>query len=103
MRFTCAALAVAAALLGGGQAYAGTPNDDQDADLPQAGVFLEGIGVDERAGVFYVSATNQNGAIYRGSIRLGDQVLELWQPPREGDNGRGIDVDSAGRVYVAGG
>ena len=32
-----------------------------------------------------------------------DQVLELWQPPRAGNNGRGIDVDDAGRVYVAGG
>jgi hypothetical protein len=53
--------------------------------------------------VFYVSATNQSGAIYRGSTRRGDQILELWQPPREGDNGRGIDVDGAGRIYVAGG
>ena len=30
-------------------------------------------------------------------------MLELWQPPTEGNNGRGIDVDRAGRVYVAGG
>lgn len=30
-------------------------------------------------------------------------MLELWQPPRAGDNGRGIDVDRLGRVYVAGG
>src|SRR5215218_4119039 len=103
MRLMCAALATAAVLLGGGQAYAGPPDSDQDADLPQAGVFLEGIGVDERAGVFYVSATNQSGALYRGSTRRGDQVLELWQPPRAGNNGRGIDVDDSGRVYVAGG
>src|SRR3954447_238595 len=103
MRLMCAALATAAVLLGGGHAYAGPPDRDQGADLPQAGVFLEGIGGDERAGVFYVSATNQSGALYRGSIRRGDQVLELWQPPRTGDNGRGIDVDDSGRVYVAGG
>ena len=103
MRLMCAALATAAVLLGSGQAYAGPPERDQDADLPQAGVFLEGIGVDERSGVFYVSATNQSGALYRGSTGRGDQVLELWQPPRAGDNGRGIDVDDAGRVYVAGG
>jgi sugar lactone lactonase YvrE len=103
MRFICATVATVAALLVGAQAHAGPPNSDQDADLPQAGVFLEGIGVDERAGVFYVSATNQSGAIYRGFVRRGDQVLELWQAPRAGDNGRGIDTDQAGRVYVAGG
>jgi hypothetical protein len=95
--------AMAAALLVSATASAGSPHRDRDADLPQPGVFLEGIGVDKRAGVFYVSATNQNGALYRGSTRRGDQVLELWQPPRAGDNGRGIDVDRAGRVYVAGG
>src|SRR5262245_40112892 len=82
---------------------AGAAPRDRDADLPAAGIFLEGIGVDKRAGVFYVSATNQSGALYRGSSRTGDQVLELWQPPRAGDNGRGIDVDRHGRVYVAGG
>jgi Response regulator receiver domain len=101
LSWVCAA--VAAALLGGAAASLGSPSGDRDADLPQAGVFLEGIGVDTRAGVYYVSATNQSGALYRGSTRAGDQVLELWQPPRAGDNGRGIDVDRTGRVYVAGG
>jgi len=103
LRRICAAVATAAALVGAAPASAGSPRRDRDADLPQAGVFLEGIGVDRRAGVFYVSATNQSGALYRGSTRRRDQVLELWQPPRTGDNGRGIDVDRAGRVYVAGG
>ena len=103
LRLTCAAVATVVALLGGATANAGPRERDRDADLPQAGVFLEGIGVDKRAGVFYVSATNQSGAIYRGSTRRKDQVLELWQPPRAGDNGRGIAVDRLGRVYVAGG
>ena len=76
---------------------------DRDADLPEAGVFIEGIGVDERAGLFYVSATNRDGTIYRGRVGARDQVLEVWQPPTVGDNGRGIDVDREGRVYVAGG
>ena len=84
-------------------ASAGSPPRDRDADLPQAGVFIEGIGVDDRAGMFYVSATNQSGTIYRGRTHKGDHVLEVWQPPRAGDNGRGIDVDRWGRVYVAGG
>jgi sugar lactone lactonase YvrE len=96
---TVAVIALGAAASPTASAAAG----DRDADLPQAGVFLEGIGVDDRAGVFYVSATNQSGALYRGDTRKRDQVLELWQPPTSGDNGRGIDVDRAGRVYVAGG
>lgn len=70
-------------------------------DLPEAGVFLEGIGVDRRADLVYVSATNRDGTIYRG--RAGSGRLEVWVPPRAGDNGRGIDVDDRGRVFVAGG
>ena len=96
---TVAAIALGAAA----SPTAGAAAGDRDADLPQAGVFLEGIGVDHRAGVFYVSATNQSGTLYRGDTRKRDQVLEVWQPPTAGDNGRGIDVDRAGRVYVAGG
>ena len=103
LRWVIVMAATAIAVFGTAPAAAGQPKGDRDADLPQAGVFLEGIGVDDRAGVFYVSATNQSGALYRGSTRAGDQVLELWQAPRAGDNGRGIDVDRQGRVYVAGG
>ena len=103
LRLIAASIALTAALSAGAPASAGSASGDRNADLPQAGVFIEGIGVDQRAGVFYVSATNQNGAIYRGRTHARDQVLELWQPPRAGDNGRGIDVDRAGRVYVAGG
>ena len=76
---------------------------DRDFDLPQAGVYIEGIGVDERAGVFYVSATNQSGTIYRGDLASRDHTLTVWQPPTAGNDGRGIEVDRAGRVFVAGG
>ena len=76
---------------------------DRDFDLPQAGVYIEGIGVDEHAGVFYVSATNQSGTIYRGRLCARERKLEVWQPPTAGNDGRGIEVDRAGRVFVAGG
>ena len=83
-----------------GSAVADSPRE-QAYDLPESGAFLEGIGVDQKRGAFYVSATNRDGTIYRGE--LGQQQLELWVGPRAGNNGRGIDVDEAGRVYVAGG
>lgn len=72
-------------------------------DLPSAGVLLEGIGYDERGGTVYVSGVNDGGRIYRGN--LDEETLEVWQPG--GVDGRttarGIDVDDAGRVFVAGG
>lgn len=74
---------------------------DNTYDLPESGVFLEGIGVDQRAGFIYVSATNRNGTIYRG--RIGSGQLQVWQGPQPGNDGRGITTDRAGRVYVAGG
>ena len=82
-------------------AVSGAEAKDVNYDLPENGVFLEGIGLDQATHTIYVSATNRDGTIYRG--RVGDERLEVWQGPRAGDNGRGIDVDGAGRVYVAGG
>jgi len=92
-----ATLAVLTSVLGTSTAQA----EDVGYDLPEAGVFLEGIGLDDATKTIYVSATNRDGTIYRG--RVGDERLTVWQGPRPGDNGRGIDVDGAGRVYVAGG
>lgn len=72
-------------------------------DLPAAGILLEGIGYDPQREIFYVSGVNDGGRIYRG--RIGEEALEVWQPG--GVDGRttarGIDVDGAGRVFVAGG
>src|SRR4051812_11039086 len=44
---------------------------DNTYDLPEPRVFLEGIGVDRRAGWIYVSATNRMGTIYRGRVGSG--------------------------------
>lgn len=71
-----------------------------DYDLPAAGLLVEGIGVDEQSDVFYVSGVNDGGDVYRG--RLGRERLERWVDA-SGTTGRGIDVDDAGRVFVAGG
>lgn len=69
----------------------------------EGGSKFEGIGADERRGLFYVSETT-GGEIHRGSA--------LSAPTREwlagdGTDGRytarGVTVDAAGRVYVAGG
>lgn len=70
-------------------------------DLPTDGIRLEGIGVDHRSGAIYVSATNRDGTIYRAMP--GSDALKVWVGPQPGANGRGIDVDGQGRVFVAGG
>jgi hypothetical protein len=93
-----AVLTVAAAVATSAPAQARAENG---YDLPEAGVYLEGIGVDRRAGYVYVSATNRDGTVYRGQIGAGE--LSVWVGPSAGANGRGIAVDRQGLVYVAGG
>lgn len=64
---------------------------------------FEGIGADQRRGVFYVSEVT-GGEIHRGVSGTAQTVEWL---PGDGAHGRttarGITVDRAGRVYVAGG
>ncbi|TQM57389.1 hypothetical protein FBY41_4213 [Humibacillus xanthopallidus] len=64
---------------------------------------FEGIGADERRGLFYVSEVT-GGEIHRGSA--GATEAEQWLAG-DGTDGRytarGITTDAAGRVYVAGG
>lgn len=75
---------------------------DGDADSPVGSKF-EGIGVDERRGLFYVSEVT-GGEIHRGSVRSPD--TEEWLAG-DGTDGRytarGITVDGHGQVYIAGG
>lgn len=69
----------------------------------QAGSKFEGIGLDERRNLFYVSETT-GGEISRG--RVGDPQASPWLAGNGTDGrytARGIDVDTAGRVFIAGG
>lgn len=73
-----------------------------DADSPVGSKF-EGIGADERRGLFYVSEVT-GGEIHRGAV--GTAQTREWLTG-DGTDGRftarGITVDAAGNVYVAGG
>lgn len=64
---------------------------------------FEGIGADTRRGVFYVSEVT-GGEIHKGTTQ--DPNALEWLPG-DGTHGRftarGITVDEAGRVYIAGG
>ncbi|MFF2271812.1 SMP-30/gluconolactonase/LRE family protein [Agromyces sp. NPDC058136] len=68
-----------------------------------AGSRFEGIGADERRGLFYVSEVT-GGEIHRGDVR--NPQAEEWLAG-DGTDGRytarGVTVDRAGNVYVAGG
>jgi Cu-Zn family superoxide dismutase len=73
-----------------------------DANSPVGSKF-EGIGADERRGLFYVSEVT-GGELHRGSV--GDAQTREWIKG-DGTDGRytarGITVDDEGNVYVAGG
>jgi hypothetical protein len=68
-----------------------------------AGSKFEGIGADERRGLFYVSEVT-GGEIHRGSVHSPE--TEEWLAG-DGTDGRytarGVTVDGEGRVYIAGG
>lgn len=64
---------------------------------------FEGIGADERRGVFYVSEVT-GGEIHRGTVRSAQTSEWLAGNGTDGrTTARGITVDRAGRVYIAGG
>ena len=73
-----------------------------DAASPVGSKF-EGIGADERRGLFYVSEVT-GGEIHRGSVHSSQTVEWLAGDGTDGRfTARGITVDDEGRVYVAGG
>jgi len=64
---------------------------------------FEGIGADKRAGTFYVSEVT-GGEIHRGTARSAQTQEWLAGDGTDGrTTARGITVDRAGRVYIAGG
>lgn len=78
-------------------------NGDAAGSGNPVGSKFEGIGADERRGLFYVSEVT-GGEIHRGSVHSSD--TEEWMAG-DGTDGRytarGITVDRDGRVYIAGG
>src|SRR4029079_6294423 len=79
----------------------GRPARYQLTGDPEGSKF-EGIGADQRRGVFYVSEVT-GGEIHRGTA--GSAQTSEWLPAGADDlfTARGITVDKAGRVYIAGG
>ncbi|WP_022888676.1 SMP-30/gluconolactonase/LRE family protein [Agromyces italicus] len=68
-----------------------------------AGSRFEGIGVDERRGLFYVSEVT-GGEIHRGDASEPQAMEWLAGDGTDGRyTARGVTVDRAGNVYVAGG
>ncbi|WP_350277842.1 gluconolaconase [Kribbella sp. HUAS MG21] len=109
VRSLSATLALSATLLGAGAsaalaspAFATRPST---YELPgdAGGSKFEGIGYDARTSNFYVSETT-GGEIHRGRLRAGDAIEWLKGDGTDGRwTARGVNVDSEGRVYVAGG
>lgn len=95
-------IAVAAASALGRPSTYQLTGDPVSASNPGGSKF-EGIGADEGRGVFYVSEVT-GGEIHRGTVRTAQTAEWLAGNGTDGrTTARGITVDSAGRVYIAGG
>ena len=68
----------------------------------EGGSKFEGIGADQRRGVFYVSEVT-GGEIHRGTTSSARTTEWLPGGADGRSTARGIAVDAAGRVYIAGG
>lgn len=104
VRSLSATLALTTTLLGVGvsTAVAARPSTYELPGDPGGSKF-EGIGYDARTTNYYVSETT-GGEIHRGQLRSGDAIEWLKGDGTDGRwTARGVNVDSEGRVYVAGG
>ncbi|MFF0344814.1 SMP-30/gluconolactonase/LRE family protein [Kribbella sp. NPDC004875] len=104
VRTVSATLALSATLLGAGAstAFAARPST-YDLSGDPGGSKFEGIGFDARTQRYYVSETT-GGEIHRGQLRSANAVEWLKGDGTDGRwTARGVNVDSQGRVYVAGG
>jgi Cu-Zn family superoxide dismutase len=99
-------LAVLATLLVGVShlvlAQAMVPDDRTEYELPNDGLFPEGVAVDEASGTFFVSGAGAGG-IYRVDLATGEATEFLAPGTRAGFTTIGMDVDDAGHLWVAGG
>lgn len=69
----------------------------------EGGSKFEGIGTDHRTGLFYVSEVT-GGEIHRGWALFGHTQQWLAGDGKDGRyTARGVTVDAAGRIYIAGG
>ena len=108
VRSLSATLALSATLLGAGASAAfASPAHTRPStyELPgdPGGSKFEGIGFDARTNNYYVSETT-GGEIHRGQLRPGAATEWLQGDGTDGRwTARGVNVDSQGRVYVAGG
>lgn len=91
------------ALTGAGVADADARTDSYQLTGDVGGSKFEGIGADERRGLFYVSEVT-GGEIHRGVSGSAQTAEWLTGDGTDGRfTARGITVDALGRVYVAGG
>jgi sugar lactone lactonase YvrE len=104
VRLLSATFALSATLLGAGAstAFAARPSTYELPGDPGGSKF-EGIGYDARTNNYYVSETT-GGEIHRGRVHSPAATEWLKGDGTDGRwTARGVNVDSQGRVYVAGG
>lgn len=78
------------------------PAERTEYELPNDGLFPEGIAVDEASGSFFVSGAGAGG-IYRVDLETGEASEFLAPGSRAGFTTIGMAVDDAGHLWVAGG
>ena len=101
MRRTCLVLtAIAMALLA---TPARAHDRDRDSTCRRRASTSRGSGSTSTRACSTSPPPTRAGRSTAGACSRRDRKLTVWQPPTPGNDGRGIEVDRAGRVFVAGG